>query len=218
MTDDFEIAEKKRKRNKMIRALCIGGIAGFVGAFGMMQLAGSGMLGELGGSREIALLIAVIYLIIAGILAFGLVSPEAGAKFLNVEDADELEEQRVQLTYGTGGMAAIGLALIVAALAAPAGPIPPTIAVISFVLLIGFCWFTGIRQRNQVDELMRSISVECGSVAFYCIALFGGGWAFLAHLEYVPGPQMLDWLSMLAAFLLLSAFIVTGKRGMMEQR
>lgn len=218
MTDDFEIAEKKRKRNKMIRALCIGGIAGFVGAFGMMQLAGSGMLGELGGSREIALLIAVIYLIIAGILAFGLVSPEAGAKFLNVEDAEELEEQRVQLTYGTGGMAAIGLALIVAALAAPAGPIPPTIAVISFVLLIGFCWFTGIRQRNQVDELMRSISVECGSVAFYCIALFGGGWAFLAHLEYVPGPQMLDWLSMLAAFLLLSAFIVTGKRGMMEQR
>lgn len=211
-------AEKSRKTRKTIFALLIGGVAGFLGALGISALIDSGALGALGLSREIALLIAMVYLITGVAVGFGLVNPKLGSKFLNVEDADELREQRVMLGYSTVGIIALGGALAIAALAAPTGPVPAGIALAAIIVLFAVCWFATKRQMRHMDELMQSVSLATGSMAFYLMLLIGGGWALLAHLGYVGGPEALDWLSMFAALLLLAAFIVCGKRGMLTMR
>lgn len=211
-------AKKSRKLRKTIIAVVAGGVAGFFGAMGMMMLIETGLLGELGTSREIALLVALIYVITGLAVGFGVVNPKVGSQFLNVEDAEELREQRTMLGYSTVGIVALGASLAIAALAAPLGPIPPLVVAISVVGLFGLCWFTTSRQLQHMDELMRAVSTESGSASFYLLLLIGGGWSLLAHLEFVTGPQPLDWLTMIAAVLLLGTFIVCGKRGMLTMR
>lgn len=216
---DMAIDEKPRsKTRKMILALGLGGVAGFLAALGFMQLVKSGGLGDFTVSQEIAGLVGIIYLLTALSVSVGLVSPSLGARFLNVEDAEELREQHRMLTWSAIGMVALGVALILAAIGSPGGPIAPTSTLVAIVALVALAWFAGSRQRRHVDELMASISTEATSTAFYLAFLLGGGWSLLAHFDIVSGPSPLDWLTMFAALLMLSCFIVAGRRGLLVQR
>ncbi|MBH5323318.1 hypothetical protein [Aurantiacibacter sediminis] len=215
---DMETADKKRRRNKTFFAVGLGAIAGFLGAMGGLRLADSGLLGVLGASREVAMLIGLIYLLTALAVLFGLAMPKAGATFLNVEDADELREQKAMLSWSGAGMIALALALIMAALAEPAGIIGREIVLAAVIVLVGFAWFAGHRQRRHTDELMLSVSREATALCFYLLFLFGGGWSLLAHLNYATAPAPLDWLSMFAGLLLLGVFVASGKRGMLAMR
>lgn len=216
---DMAIDNKPRsKTGKMLLALGLGGVAGFFAALGFMQLVKSGALGEFTVSQEIAGLVGIIYILTAIALGVGLVSPSIGARFLNVEDADELREQHRMLTWSAVGMIALGIALILAAIGVPGGPLDPAVVLVAVVTLVGFAWFAGSRQRRHVDELMASVSTEATSAAFYLAFLIGGGWSLLAHLGYVADPAPLDWLTLFAALLMVSCFIVAGKRGMLVQR
>lgn len=216
---DMAIGDKpKSKTRKMIVSLCVGGVAGFLAAMGFMELVESGTLGEFTTSQEIAGLVAIIYVLTALAVGVGLVNPALGARFLNVEDADELREQHRALSWSAGGMIALGLALLLAAVGTPGGPVTATVVLAGVVALVGFAWFAGSRQRRHTDELMKSVSGEATSAAFYLVVLIGGGWALLAHVDRAPAPAPLDWLTMFAGFLMLSCFIVAGKRGMLKQR
>ena len=211
-------AERSRKTRKTMIATLGGGVAGFLGAMGMLTLADSGLLGTLDASREIALLVAMIYLVTGIGLAVGLAAPGFGARFLNVEDADELREQKAMLSASVMGMIALGLALVVAALAAPVGPVPAGVALAGVIGLLIVSWIAGIRQRRHIDELFRSLSRESTALGFYLMFFVGGGWALLAHLGYTAAPQPLDWLTMFAALLLAATFITCARRGMMAMR
>jgi hypothetical protein len=46
----------------------------------------------------------------------------------------------------------------------------------------------------------------------------GGPWAAAAHLGFVPAPEPLDWVTGIAAALLLGAVIAVGRRGMLAPR
>lgn len=219
MTDTtLETRARPRKLKKTIFALVLGGVGGFAGAFGFMQLANSGVLGELGASREIAALVGVVYVLIAFAVLTGVVAPKAGATFLNVEDAEELREQKFMLGMSGLGMGAAGAALILAALAAPVGPIAQSVVVTIFAALMIVAVAGSIASRKRQDELMRAISKESGSTAYYLMFFIGGGWALAAHLDYVSPPMPLDWLTMFWTVGLLAAFIVIARRGMMAMR
>lgn len=219
MTDTTtEAAEKSRKLKKTLFALGLGGVAGFLGAFGFMQLADTGTLGDLGASREIAALVGVTYLVTAIAVLAGVVAPKAGASFLNVEDAEELREQKYQLSMSGLGMVTAGAALIVAALAAPDGPIAPSVALLACVGLMIVAVLASIASHKRQDELMRAIGRETGATAFYLLFFVGGGWAIAAHLDYTAGPAPLDWLTMFWGLTLLAAFVVVAKRGMLAMR
>lgn len=210
--------KKPSKLKKTLFSLALGGLAGFAGAFGFMELAESGMIGSLGKSREVAGLVGITYIIIAFAVLAGVLAPKTGATFLNVEDAEELREQKFMLGMSGLGMVTSGAALIVAALAAPVGPISQALALAAFAALMILAVIASRASSQRQDELMRAIGKETGAMGFYLMFFVGGGWALAGHLGYVAGPAPLDWLSMFWGLGLLGAFVVIAKRGMMEMR
>ncbi|ANU08572.1 hypothetical protein [Paraurantiacibacter namhicola] len=209
---------KKSKTGKTIFALVLGGLAGFFAAMGMMQLVESGTLGDLSASREVALLVALIYGLTAAAVLVGLLNPAIGAKFLNVEDAEELREQRGMLGWSGAAMLCWAGTLAVLALGGEGFPIPSVTAaaIVGGLMLVSI--LATAKQWHLTDELMRALSRESTALAFYLLAGIGGGWAALAHLDLVSGPAMLDWLTMAAAFILIAVFWKAGRRGMLEMR
>ncbi|APE27038.1 hypothetical protein [Aurantiacibacter gangjinensis] len=215
---DIEQADNKRRTKKTIFSVGLGGLIGFIGAMGALRLADSGVLGSLGASEEIALLVAMLYALTGASVLFGLVAPNAGARFLNVEDADELREQKPMLLGSGIGMLALGGLLVMAALGGEGGVSAPATTLMACAVLLVVAAITSIRSWRLQDELMRAVGSETAGLAFYIVVLAGGTWSLLAHLGYAAGPAPLDWLTMFWAFLLLAAFIVVGRRGMMKMR
>lgn len=215
---EFEAAEKTRRRKKTILALGLGGISGFVGTLVVLYLLDSGAVPDVGTSVEIAVVVGMLYVITALAVVVGVLSPKAGATFLNVEDAEELEEQRPMLTYSAVGMAGAGIALVVVALAGAAAFIDPEVALgIYVVLSIAAVWIS-LKSWKLQDELMRAMGRDCAAMSYYLVLGIGGTWALLAHLGFVSAPKPLDWLTMFWSLLLVACFIVVGKRGMLTMR
>jgi len=208
----------RNKWRKVAISAGIGMLFGFAGAFGLVRLSESGALGSLDVSREIAALIGMVYIFTAAVVGAGVASPSIGASFLNVEDSDELREQRRLLGASAVSMLATGLALVLLALAQPVGIVPPAAALALAVALLAVVTVLGITQRRAMDELMRRVSLEGGSLAFYLTAMVGGGWAMLAHLGFAGAPAPLDWLTLFAGLLLVAAFITCAKRGLLAPR
>lgn len=209
--------------NRPINARTLGGFAignavAITACLLVMWSFGTGAFGEAGASEAAALAVGAVFLIIGVFIAAGLANPTFGARYLNVEDASDLREQRPLLWRSAGGMVSWGLALILLAAAGPSGPISPTTALsgTGALLVIGLA-FT-IAAWRVMDELMRRLSTEAGNISYYLIALAGGGWATLAHLGFVAAPAPLDWLTMLTGLVLAASFIVTARRGLMAPR
>src|SRR5690606_5110195 len=134
----------------------------------------------------------------------GLVSPRLGAQFLNVENAEELREQRRMLALSAGGMIAWGLVLFVLAASGPEGRLSSAVALTSAGVLLAVVVALALAQWRQMDELLHRTTSEGGNFAYYLTLLIGGGWAALAYLGFTPGPGYLDWITL---------FSVTGLAG-----
>ena len=74
------------------------------------------------------------------------------------------------------------------------------------------------RSMKHSDELMRTVSRQAGSTAFYLVLLFIGGWAALSIFGVMPQPQMIDILTLIWAILIVATFSVCAKRGMLGMR
>ena len=214
-TSDKSVSRKVRKT---LFALLLGGCAGFLGAMGVMSLTDGEALIGFDRSREIASLVGMLYVFTGIAMGLGVASPRAGATFLNVEDAEELQEQRVMLGYSALGLIAFGLILPAAAFAAPVGPIPVTATMAVCAALLAISVVLSLATWRRQDELMRATGLEGAAMSFYLLLLVGGGWSLLAHLEQVQAPAPLDWLTMIWALVLLGCFVVMGRRGLLQMR
>ena len=92
MTQEKSPATPRWVKKLLIPAL-IGAAVGYAAATAMMHYIDSPAIGGLGESATVAALTAVVYIVVGLGVAFGAASPAVGARFLNVEDADELREQ-----------------------------------------------------------------------------------------------------------------------------
>lgn len=211
-------AMDNRKRNKMIVSTLAGALAGFAVSFALLRLIGTGALGDIDTSRALAAMMGAIYLLCGAFVGAGLLNPRLGAKFLNVEDADELREQKMVLRHSVFGISAFGLVMLLLAFAAPAGRIPAAVVLGLCALLIAVATFTSLRQIKVMDELNASVARETAATGFYVVFALGGGWATLAHLGFARSLQPLDWMTLFAASMLVSAFWVTGRRGLLTPR
>lgn len=206
---------KKPLWRRLILPLIGGGIVGFLVAFGFLNLSEMANGADLGDSREIGGLVGALYAFTGLSVLVGVLSPGFGAKFLNVEDADELREQRKMLSYSGVAMILLGGALMLLALSGEGAFLPAQTGLIGAIALIVVATVLSIVSHRHTDELQRALSNDAVSSAFYIVFVIGGGWAMLAHLDYVAGPAPLDWLSMFAASLLVGAFWQTARRGLL---
>lgn len=203
---------------KFLIPAAIGGVAGFAASFGMLRLIDSDAVGGLDDSASIAALVGAVYAVIGLGISIGALSPQVGAKFLNVEDADELREQKKVLVLSGVAMLLWGVALIALALAAPDGPVPQGLALIVGLsgLVIGTVMSVLIYRAS--DELMLAVNLEAGALSYGLVFAVVGSWSVLAHLGYVAAPVPLDLLTLFYVLVLVASFIAVGRRGMLEIR
>ncbi|MCR2834888.1 hypothetical protein [Parerythrobacter lacustris] len=213
-----EAATKPRKWKKVLLSSALGAVVGFAATFGFLHLAENGALGALGFSETVAAVVGMLYVIVGLAIGVGLARPKAGAAFLNVEDAEEIEEQRPMLGYSAATMFAFGAALAIAALGGPGGIFAPAAALATTIGLLVIGVVLSLVSNRYQDELMRALGHEAGAMALGLVGLFGGGWALAAHLGFANGPAPLDWLTMFWSLTMVAAFIVVGKRGMLMPR
>ncbi|NCP11298.1 MAG: hypothetical protein GW859_04970 [Sphingomonadales bacterium] len=216
-THGAQVRPARRKTTKVIVSLIAGGLAGGLATGVLLAFVDRGLFGQLDAHHEVAMLVALVYVVTGLFVAIGVARPAIGARFLNVEDAEEIAEHRRMHAYSCIGMIAIGLLLALAALARPLA-IDPAIALAGCAALMTAFIAASWRQRRLIDELLAALSRETAALAFYLLALAGGSWSLLAVLGYAPAPIPLDWLTMIAATLLLAAFGASFARGMLTPR
>lgn len=217
MTQDKPSSLPRWVRKLLIPAL-IGGVAGFAATAAMMLYIDSSAVGGLGKSATIAATVGVLYAVIGIGITVGAASPGLGARFLNVEDADELREQKKVLTLSGAAMVLWGGALFALALAAPDGPLPQAaaLAIGCGGLMVGT--LLSLLVYRASDELMLVVNLEAGALSYGLMFLVVGLWAILAHLGFAAAPAPLDLLTLFYVLVLAASFIVVGRRGMLAIR
>ena len=210
--------QTQRFIRKIIVPALIGGVVGFAAASGVLTIMDSKAIGTFDESAVIAALVGAVYLVIGAGVWLGALRPKVGAHFLNVEDADELREQKKVLTLSGAATVLWGVSLITLALAAPAGAIPQAVALAIGVggLVLGSWLSIGV--YRACDELMRAINLEASALGLGLVMMTIGGWAVLAHLGFAIAPKPLDLLSLFYVLVLVASFIVIGRRGMIAPR
>ena len=218
MTTEAQDAQNKSKLKKIALPAAIGAVCGFIVAFGVTWF--SDDIGETGlsASAEIATLVGALYLMVSVFVGLGTLRPGTGAKLLNVEDADELREQRTLLLNSSYGMGLWGLALIVLALSGTTAPIAPLAGLIVTVVLYVLGLYFTVRAYAHSDELMTAVNREAAVWSYGLAFAVLGGWSAVAHVEYIGGPGPLDVLSVFYAMVLIATFIAAGRRGMLNIR
>lgn len=158
----------------------------------------------------------IIYLLIGLMVAFGVAAPKTGAHFLNVEDAEELREERHKI--GTSSFASILIGIFVLVLAMEGGAIGSQVAlVVAALCLVGIVAVT-VAGAKQYDELTWQLAQEASAWGFYATLVVLGGWAALAHLGFVAWVSPLAFVALLIFLQLLTAFVAVGRRGMLMPR
>ncbi len=217
MTTDLE-TPNKGWIHKWGVPLGVGAIAGFLSTLLILNIIDSDAVGGLSTSSEIAILVALVYFLTAVAVLAGLLSPKLGAKFLNVQDAEELREQSSLLLYSGGAMALWAAALAALALTGEGGPLAPEPVVAGAVIaLVAGAWLA-LKAYRFSDELMSAVNLEATALSYLVTFVVLGGWAILAHAGMAIAPAPLDMLTTFYAVVLAATFVAAGRRGMLNQR
>lgn len=211
------VKQEKSLARRLALPMAVGAVSGFLATLLFLNLVDGEGVRSLGRSREIAGVVGILYLLTAFGVGVGIASPRIGARFLNVEDADELREQRRMLGYSCLAMVALSGALFALVFVEPVGPIGREVAAAGAIGLLLLAGVLGQLQSRYVDELQRALSRDSVATAFYLLFVVGGGWALLAHCGLTAAPAPLDWLTMFAVFLLLGCFWQAGRRGLLTR-
>jgi len=172
-------------------------------------------------SRLAAMAVGIVYALMGLFVAIGSLVPGAGAKFLNVEDAAEIVEERSKFAPGAAACGLMGILLIALALT-PGGDLPGALtrdaaAIVAAAAFAGLV-VVSIWMHGRLDEFNRSLGMEASALAFELWLLLFGGWAALAHLGYVEWIQPLGLLAGFAILQLGATFWVIGRRGLLVPR
>lgn len=165
-----------------------------------------------------AIVTGLIYGLMGLMVGLGAVIPHAGARILNVEDVEDLRDQRTILGLSAAACVMIGLLFLILAAVPPGGMDGPVsrgmAAGLAATCLVALLLLTHLTNR-RVDELTRHVGMEASSLAMQAGFVIFGGWAALAHLGFVDWIGPLVLVAGMALLQLLAIFWVAGKRGLM---
>lgn len=209
--------EAKITKVQLMRMMA-GMLFGAVAAALFLTFAGKHL--ELGdGGTMLAVVAGLSYGLMGLGVLVGAVAPRTGARFLNVEDEDEIREQRRSLAPSAAACILIGLFLLLLAvspgLEAALGR--EALALIAGGILAGTV-LTTLATNKRTDELTRQISLEASALALHVALVVLGGWAALAQLGFVEWMTPLALIAGLALLELFAIFAISAKRGLMRPR
>jgi hypothetical protein len=203
------------KNRKMIFQLVSGGIfGGLAGYFGLGLLDAENMAID----QVIVSGVGLIYLLMGLIVGFGLISPKLGSTILNVEDADEIREQRRILTGSTICMVALGAALMALPMAGPGGAISPLVGFGGLLAALALLTVISIRDWKYYDEMMLQLTRDAGNLAFGGIGGILLIWASAAWAGLAAAPTPLGLVALISGGLLLAVFVASARKGLLRPR
>jgi hypothetical protein len=206
---------KMNKTRKLIFQLISGGIVG-----GLASYFGLGVLDadEMSPDQIIVGGVGLIYSLMGLIVGFGLMAPKLGSNILNVEDADEIREQRRILTGSMICMVAFGGALIGLALAGPGETISPMTGFGGLLAALALLIVISIRDWKYYDEMLWDVSRDAGNLAFCGIGGVLLLWASAAWLGLATAPTPLTLVALVSGGFLLSIFVASARKGLLRPR
>ncbi len=161
----------------------------------------------------------VLYGLIGVFVGLGALFPKPGWVFLNVEDADEILEQRRLLGWSAVGCLAIALPAIALVLASPRlAVLSSSTAAALFVAGTIVAAATGRMSRQHVDEFGRRLSTDSNGGFAMLVCLVFGSWAAFAHLGHMPMFTALGFYGGILGLYLLAIFAVVARRSLMLPR
>ncbi len=213
------MAEAGTKKQKLAKAALQGVFGGIVGYASARFFLGQLELEKIGIDAMLLVSVGLIYAIIGIFIGAGLLAPKlVGARLLNVEDAEELTEQRRILTGSSICMVAIGGALIMLAISGPGGYLPPVAGFAAIVASVAVALIITLRDWKYYDELTLRVTLEASYLAFAVFCLIIWLWCSGAWVGWIAAPGPLAIMALISGLYLLAIFIVAGKRGMMTPR
>ena len=210
-----EVTGGRKLPRKFIISALIGGIAGYYGAdlfFDRMDLA------VYSDTHLILGAVGLAYLAMGLIVGIGTMAPQTGAKLLNVEDREELLDQKPSLLGGALVYIVMGVMMIVLANSGESRPVPSSIALIVVAIAIIVAFGVTWASWQHYDELMRQISHEASSFGFTLVIVAVLIWGAMAMNGMAPEFDAPSIIALVMGMLLLGAFMAAGRRGLLNPR
>jgi hypothetical protein len=206
---------QKNPMRTMLMRMLAGAIVGAAAMGLFLAFVGDPFLDMDDPAMVLASVAGVIYIVTGIMVWVGLASPRLGARFLNVEDADEIREEGGKLKPAASVMVFTGAFLLILALSGSLGRELSLAAALACLAGIGIgAWMAA----KRYDELMRRLGMEASTLTLHLAMLLVGAWATLAHLDYVEWMSPLGTVSALALLQLFASFVVVGRHGMLMPR
>lgn len=210
-------AQRNPKRTLVLRMLA-GAVVGATVSMAFLTLVVDPHINLKTPENLIAIGAGLIYVLTGLSVALGLSAPRFGARFLNVEDADELREEGGKLRPAVLVMVLTGIFLFILALSGDTGLMSRSTGVVAALACLAGIAIGGWVSAKRYDELMRRLGMEVASITLQLGMLVIAGWAALAHLGYAGWITPLVLVSAFALLQLFVSFVVVGRRGMLKLR
>jgi len=203
---------------KFLIQMAVGAVVGVLSMAVLLYL-GKPLLPLAGRVAMLAACMGALYVVLGLFVGAGAMAPGAGAHFLNVEDAEELREQRAMLGYSAVSCCLAGLFLLILSVGpvAARGSGSTLLAVAAGACLLGAI-VSGKLCFDRCDELMRRICAEASVLTLNLGLVLLSGWGALAHLGLIAWITPLGLLAGVSLLYLLASFWVVGRRGMLKPR
>ncbi|WP_300973963.1 hypothetical protein [Sphingomonas sp. LHG3406-1] len=219
MTSPLQTSNAKVR--KTILQLVMGGVVGAVAMIAMLTALErhAGLLEDSG--RLAALATALIYALMSAFVGFGTLVPGVGAKTLNVEDREEIAEQKQALVIGSLSFLLVAIflgALALGSTPAWAGPLPTGVAALVAGAAVVILVALSIRYRNLGDEMMQLASKEASGILLLLLLATVGAKSAAAQLGYATPMAPLEFLASFFALYLVAVFVAVGRRGLLTPR
>jgi hypothetical protein len=138
---------------------------------------------------------------------------------LNVEDAEEIRDQKG--LFGSSAVACIliGASALILVAATPAfALVTPIVGAILFACCLAGSIAAGIVSRRATDEFGKQMGAESNAVFVTLLSLVFASWSALAHLGLATMFTGLGFYGGSLALYLLAVFWVVGRKGLLAPR
>jgi hypothetical protein len=210
--------EKMQKTQKRTLQLAFGVLIGGLAGYSFGGFLGAQTPRTMSIDQVIVGGIGVVYLMMGLIIGFGLAFPKLGSKMLNVEDAEEIGDQKRILTGSSMCMMVLGVALVILPMAKPDGAITPLVGFGGLLAALAILVAISIRDWKHYDELILQMSRDAGNFAFCGTAFALLIWASAAWAGLASAPTPLALVAIISGGFLLAAFVAGARLGLLRPR